>query len=395
MMVQTCKRLLRQHTGELFFFAAWLIFLYDRYAKILYRHKVPHQGQLRQLIYVLLAAKVVCDLLRDRKVHWKDFAAIAVAALGFVVAGTSDVGPWGLFIPVLLVLSARNLNLRHVYLVTLGISMAFLGYTFLNIVLGRMEDVVYVTNGGARVRHYLGFYSNYIASYLIEFGTVFYFALRRRFTWAEAAVWLAANGAVYCFTQSRCPFYTSVLLCVGGYFFCRSKKPMAESRFCRWVLPYSSLLCGAAATLGVVFYNGENAVMEKVNRLLTQRLRLGHEAMAAVKPNLFGQAIEWHTGEDIWNTPEYFYADISYVKYLLMYGIVFMVLLHIGLILANRRLIQENDRSMLVGVLLLLVISMSDSMLTSLYVQPVIMVTAMAFDPKTQWSLLPVKKLKT
>ena len=215
-MLQTCKRLIREHTGELCFLCAWLIFLYDRYARILYRHKVPHQGQLRQLIYVLLAAKVICDLLRDRKLHWRDGAAVAFAVLGLVVSNTSGVGPWGLFIPVLLVLSARNLNLRHVFFVTLGVSMAFLAYTLLNIYLGRMEDVVYVTNGGARVRHYLGFYSNYIASYLIEFAAVFYFALRRRFTWAEAAVWLAANGAVYYFTQSRCPFYTSILLCVGG-----------------------------------------------------------------------------------------------------------------------------------------------------------------------------------
>lgn len=391
-MLQTCKRLIREHGGELCFFCAWLIFLYDRYARILYRHKVPHQGQLRQLIYVLLAAKVICDLLRDRKLQWRDGAAAAFGVLGLVVSNTSGVGPWGLFIPVLLVLSARNLNLRHVFCVTLGVSMAFLAYTLFSIYIGRMEDIVYVTNGGTRVRHYLGFYSNYIASYLIEFAAVFYFALRRRFTWVEAAVWLAANGAVYFFTQSRCPFFTSILLCVGGYLFCRSKRPMAESRFCRWVLPYASLICGAISVLAVVFYHENNPVLSKINSLLTQRLRLGHEAMAAVKPNLFGQLIEWHTGEDIWGTPEYFYADISYVKYLLMYGIVFMALLHIGFLLASRRFVQENDRSMMVATLLLLVISMSDSMLTSLYVQPVIMVTAMAFDPKTELRLLPVQK---
>lgn len=387
-----CRSFLKQYTGEILFFCAWLIFLYDRYAKILYRHKVPHQGTLRKLIYLLLILKIVADLLRDRGFHWRDGVAVCVTVLGYFVSNISGVGPWGLFIPVALVVSARNINLRHVYLVTLAVSMAFLAYTLVSIKIGRMEDVVMVTQGGKRIRHYLGFYSNYIASYLIEFGTVYYFALRRRPTWAEALVLLAANGAVYHFTQSRCPFYTAVLLCVVGYFFCRSKKPMAECQLYRWVVPYLSLLFNALALVMIALYSPDNALLSKVNKLLTQRLRLGNEALQVVKPTFFGQLIEWHTGEDIWGTAEYFYVDCSYLKYLLMYGIVFMVLLHIGFILASRRLVQENDRSMLVGVVVLLVISVSDSMLTSLYVQPVIMIVAMAFDPATELSLLPVKR---
>lgn len=390
-MMKTCQDFLRRYTGEILFFGAWLIFLYDRYAKILYRHGVPLQGTFRKTIYVLLLAKIVADLLRDKRFYWRDGVAVAVAILGYVAATTSGVGPWGLSIPVFLVLSARNLNLRHIYFVTLGVSMAFLAYTLLSIAVGRMEDVVYVTNGGARVRHYLGFYSNYIASYLVEFATIFYFALRKRPHWGEALAWLVANGVVYYFTQSRCPFYTSVLLCVGGYFFCRSRRELVSVRLWRWVLPYLSVICAVVSIAAIALYQPENALFAKVNQLLTQRLRLGHEALEVVKPNLFGQLIEWHTGEDIWGTSEYFYVDSSYLKYTLMYGVVFMVLLLIGFVLASRRMVQENDRSMLVGVVILLLISMSDSMLTSLYVQPVVMVTAMAFDPKTELSLLPPK----
>ena len=389
-MWNSLKKTVVQYSGELLFYFAWLIFLGDRYIKILYRQPVHHQGYLRRAIYVLLILKVAADLFRDRKIHWRDIAALGLVIFCYIISIRSGVFAWGLFIPGALLASARNIPIRRIYLFTMTVSLGFLLSTMIRIHMGSITDVVLAVPDG-RVRHYFGFYSNYITSYIVEFANIYYYAVRRRPSWPEALVWLAMNGVAFYFTQSRAPFLTAALLCTCGTVFCRRKRPLAESRIACWILPYASLIASAVMLVCIRLYHSEHRVLATINRLMTERLRLGQEAWAVLEPKLFGQIIQWHTEEGLWGTPDYFYSDISYLKYLLMYGIVFMLLLHVGFVIAIRRMIKENDRSLLVGTLILIMIAMSDSMLTTMYVQCVILVTAMVFDPGTELSLLPVK----
>ncbi len=380
-----------QYSGEVLFFGAWLLFLLDRYIKILYRMPVYHQGYWRKTIYVLLLLKVAADLIRDRKIGKRDILALVLAVFFYAISMISGVHAWGMFIPGLLLVSARNIPIRRIYFVTMIASLLFLASTMVRIRLGDITDVVLVVPDG-RTRHYFGFYSNYITSYIIEFATIYYFAIRKRPTWPEALVWLALSGIAYYFTQSRAPFMTSLLLCTCGTVFCRRKRELKESRIARWLFPYVSIFASAVALLCVRLYHPEHPVLSVLNRMMTERLRLGSEAWARLTPKLFGQLVQWQAEEALWGTPDYFYADISYLKYLLMYGIIFMALLHIGFIIAIRRMVKENDRSLLAGVYILLIIAMSDSMLTTMYMQCVIIVTGMALDPATEISILPVRK---
>ncbi len=77
-------------------------------------------------------------------------------------------------------------------------------------------------------------------------------------------------------------------------------------------------------TLLTLAYSPNNALLEKINLTITERLRLGKAAFSSIGLSLFGSDVRWIGKTDYLSNPslEYNFVDCSYLHLLFKFGIV-------------------------------------------------------------------------
>lgn len=107
------------------------------------------------------------------------------------------------------------------------------------------------------------------------------------------------------------------------------------------------------AVFGSYFYTDHNLFLKKMNDLSSGRLVLGHNAFQRYNPNLFGRSITEYSNAGVEGhkyasgvgqlSHNYFYIDSSYLRMLLLWGVVFFVIVIICLTaIAVKSTLQKN-----------------------------------------------------
>lgn len=113
---------------------------------------------------------------------------------------------------------------------------------------------------------------------------------------------------------------------------------------------------------GSYFYNSNNYFLKRLNDLSSGRLMLGHDAFQRYKPNLFGRSITEHSyagvnGNRYANgigqiSHDYFYIDSSYLRMLLLWGVIAFVIIIACLTLVA--LISTINRTYVLSAIILI-----------------------------------------
>ena len=113
---------------------------------------------------------------------------------------------------------------------------------------------------------------------------------------------------------------------------------------------------------GSYFYNNDNYFLKKLNDISSGRLALGYTAFQRYKPNLFGRSITEFSNAGIQGhryangieqiSHEYFYIDSSYLRMLLLWGIIAFIIIVICLTLVA--LISTIRRTYVLSAIILI-----------------------------------------
>ena len=307
---------------------------------------------LRKIAYLLLVIRFFYKKAYTRR----DIFGIFLIAFSCFLASHSVYNKQ--IIPVaIFVCFAGDVKFDKILKLTLSIQTIIMVVTIFASQMGMIEDVIWYE--GSRVRHSLGYeYCGYPA-HLLFFMTMMWVCIRKKVYFCDTVLLLAANYVMYFFTDSRTDFYLAVLFLVGVFFWTRDFHAKAINYFRNFVTKFCFLILASGSILVHMFYQPAHEGMQRLNQILNGRLQLGYDAISQYGFSLFGEKIRWFGQGSLKADPTrvYNYVGCSFLKELLSYGLIFLIILGAGYYFLGKRIAKEKDHMLSWAVLMSLVYS--------------------------------------
>jgi len=293
------------------------------------------------LDFLLLSAKLAADFSQNLI----SFEKVRIIVLGLAIAiiilifskSSSYVFIW------MMICAAHNINFRKI---ALAVSLTML-ITELSIfslcALGILKNTKQTGGSETIIRYAYGMgFKHYWEAAHLTFNTVvvYLYAREEHITWFELVALAILEFVVYTFTTTRNPFAVGMITLV----ICALLKlspwlreyRKAYGVVARWIHP----ICAAFIVLLSAKCDLESESIQKFNKLLTGRLRLGQSAIKQYGIKPFGQHIVWSLGG---SDGPYNIVDSSYLCVLLEFGLVFLLLLLIMFYVIGRYSSRHRD----------------------------------------------------
>lgn len=255
-----------------------------------------------------------------------------------------------------LVYSARTIDLRKIFAVTLGIEVAMMLITITAACSGQIENELWALEGNQRFRYALGYTYCTYPSHILFFTTMLYICVRQRISLVEAVCLSALNYGMYRLTDTRTDLLLAIPMIWIACLWCRRKGTVKKNVMSSICIQYSFMIAYFVSLFGQYFYQEENRIFGKLNQILNGRLHFGFEAIHKYGIDLFGEYVKWVGQGTLKSKPGsvYDYVDNSFLQLTINYGVIFMVLLMILFSIAAGWAMQKGNRALclaLIGVI--------------------------------------------
>ncbi|MBO6015484.1 MAG: hypothetical protein J6P60_02720 [Lachnospiraceae bacterium] len=363
--------------SEFLFFAAYVLWLTFAAIKLTYFKEMFAFSDINEKIGNVALVILLLKFVVDDRYDWRGITGVLVTAVVYYISVHANAP--GIWIPVCFVFGARNINYRDILkatmIVQLGVMAATVTCSLIGIIPNELWDEV------TRQRYSLGYTFCTYGSHISLFLTLIYLSLRRKINLWEMAFWLCWNGVWYRVTQTR----TDLLLCVPFVLLCYLVGKLHLAFHSRKIAQSLYMIIGpliaSAAVAAQWFFDERIPEMRKINIALNSRLKLGHDAITEYGLRAFGQYIRWVGRGSIKHHPDwiYNYVDSSYLKYLLHYGVVFFILLMIGIVLMGKWVADSQNPGLQIAFVVWLLYGAIDAELFELGFQPFMLFLGYAF----------------
>ncbi len=320
------------------------------------------EGLLRILMCIVVLLKMTVPETRGLR-RWLWYAAVFVA---FRLSWTHT-GYGFLLDTALLALGAAGIPYKKILKVSFWTGLVILLAAMLGSSSGCIPDLVYLDDG--MFKHSFGtVYSTDFAAhvtYLFLTGWVIYGG-RAAGMYALSALGLCAF--VYRYSGAKCSTVVLLLSAVGVLYVPLTGRyrgiPSVAGMLVRridHVLIYAVPLCALVMVLLTVCYSPDTDVMVQADQLLSNRLRLGREAMDRYGVTLFGTPFpqQGFGGTAAWSWAlEYNFIDCSYVLVLVRYGLVSLLAVCVNSVYMGKKALECGNRRLLLAAALVAVHSM-------------------------------------
>lgn len=353
----------------------------------------------KTVLYEYDITNIICDVMRygisfpivlitffaDKKITYRIFLTslfvMLIVSLNIFFAKEKS-----LILIVLYIIAGRNIELEQI------IKAAFITITFAFLVtvslsmLGILENTIYIQQGGMRIRNSLGFkYSSYSANFLLHLTCMYIYLKKDKFSILHGIIIFIASGLIYYLTDTNFAFVCTILALLSTLVInhCNWFKRL-DSLF--WLLEKN--ICWISALLSVIvtmMYMFNNPMLEKLNILLNQRLRLGCEAIYKYGLHLLGNYFELIGTVEILNDNSltYNYIDSSYVQILLRYGVIFFALLICIISRFCKDIYKVREYYLAIAIIIILLHSMLEPQLLDIVYNPFIFVLGFILKTNT------------
>ncbi|KRL98486.1 hypothetical protein [Liquorilactobacillus satsumensis] len=266
----------------------------------------------------------------------------------------------------LFILGAKDVRFERIiktFLVTIG---SFLLVTIAASLLGVIDNLTYGRYMEATIRYALGtIYPTDLAAR--AFYLLLAYAMLRRFHFklVEYVSCLAITIFIYAVTDTRLDFYLMLLILLIALFY----------KYVVRLLEYLGSKLTAVILALFVFINiflaytfiPNNRFFEIANKVLSGRLTYGHLAFQNYNIPFFGQYVYQMGNGGVHKTPfQYFYIDSSFIRVLMMEGLLTFLALVGLLLLINHRFFKAHAYSLVIGMTLMILSSVIDQHLLEL-----------------------------
>lgn len=363
-------------------YAMWITItlLKYTYIKDLFPARFPINDVLEYIkwpIYVLLALK----FWDDGVYRFRNFVGLAIVFFyGYIEYSVQD-KTVQLFMFCIFVYSASGVDFDDILKVTLIIEVLIFAATIGLSCRGVIPNNIW--DEGGRHRYDLGFMYCTFGSHLMLFITMVYSCIRKKITFMETVVLAAVSFLLYFYNNTRIDLCIVISFLLFFYVWTHFSDKIRKNFAAKIIFQYSGVIIALISIVAQTFYNSDIVLYSQINGLLSNRLYFGEKAIQEYGFTMFGQHIQWIGQGSIKKNPMlvYNYVDCSFLKYMLNFGIVFLVLLLIGLVYIGKKAIDNADKALCVSLLFLYVFAMVEAELCVLAFHPFLLKIGELLNP--------------
>ncbi|MFQ9706986.1 MAG: polymerase [Limosilactobacillus pontis] len=228
------------------------------------------------------------------------------------------------------ILAARNVAFDEIVKRYFYVVLVLLVLVVFFSLLGVIKDLVFVVHGRA-VRYSLGIiYPTDLAAHILYLLLAHAYLNFSKLNWRYYCGYLVIAYLVKMITDARLSVLCIVLM-IPILMSAKLAQKNKDSLSYHLLITYWMYIPLLAFTIfaGTYFFDAQNKIYFKIDRLLSGRLGYGHLAMDLYSVTLWGQKIVEHglggsSGLQIFhrNNAGYFFIDSSYLRLIMIYGIV-------------------------------------------------------------------------
>lgn len=282
-------------------------------------------------VMALLALREAIYCLAIRRYDFRDLIGLLILALFAYIANRNESAT--VAAGYLLIFAARDMDYKKIFRYAIVTTIAGI----LVIYYASMQG--FITYGtwmeGTTVRHAFGFiYPLVIPAYLLNIGMMTFAVREEKIAWWQIVVLLIFTVLTYRWCKADLSSGLMTVLLVA-MLVVRTHPEIINSdhpfwrytdRLAVWIFPLAILVSVVLAH----FYNYDNSWMRLLNETTRGRLSLPHAALQKYGVKLWGQQM-WFVGAGLDNfgneiSGAYDYVDNVYINLLIRYGIVFVVI---------------------------------------------------------------------
>ncbi len=259
---------------------------------------------------------------------------------------------------LLCIVCADKIHFRALIRRFIKIEVVLTLLTILSSLLGIIENYTYVRSATGSIRQAMGFvYPTNFAAHIFFLACAMVYYFYGRLKAVHGLAFFATAGILYRLTDGRLDCIMIIGVFVLGYWTqCRQKK---HSRpWPAWPLCLSVPVCAAVALAATLLYDCSSSLWKLINSLFSSRLSIAQRLWSNNTITVFGQYIAQKGNGKGGLTGEYTYIDISFMRILLMYGVLMFVFLLLYSVLMSARCINRGNYILPVIFLLIGVNSM-------------------------------------
>jgi hypothetical protein len=225
---------------------------------------------------------------------------------------------------VVFIICARDIDFEKVVKLTIVVSSILLAVivfsSFAGIIQNHFDSYV------ARPRHWVGFrYASFGPTLLFNISALVVYIRQEKLGKLELLILVPANVAMFIMTNSRLPFYLTILVLVFAYLSEYRTIPADKLKPLWMLMVISPLIFGSICVWAGYHYDPSVAKWASLNATLSGRLRLEYTSLTTRGVKWWPRAFPMTTDGGVFN-PGYNFIDSLYILVLQEYGIIFSVL---------------------------------------------------------------------
>ena len=316
--------------------------------------------KLSMLAIALVVAKIFVYDAKNIKVFF--IYLIASFFLVVIWRTTHDVKFFSLSI---FELGAKNVNFRKVIYLYFLIGLTFLIFTIGSSLFGIIKNLVYFRGTTNITRQSLGIiYPTDFAAHVLFLVLAYLYLRFEKLNFWDYLLVLISAIVLIAVSDARLSAYALILAIPIFYFGNRANHGNFVSTIIAsfyWTVP---IIAAYTMSFLTIFYNSSNSIMLKINHLLSDRLKFGSKAYDRYGVSILGQHVQEHgwgglngqTLADKSLVDKYFFIDSSFMRLLIIYGLLMTLIVVLVMTIISWRSIQTSSYA-LASVLVLVTLS--------------------------------------
>ncbi|MEK1395781.1 polymerase [Limosilactobacillus fermentum] len=356
-------------------------------------------SELRLITYLVIPLLIFKIYVMD---EWQVSGKLVITALlvASIISWRTAQYP-ELMVTMAFVLGARGVDFKQVARWYLYLSVTLLLVIAATSLVNIVPNLVYVSNLRPN-RYGLGMaYTTFVASHLFFSALAYCYVRFGKLKWFDYIGIAVVATIAMVYTDTRLDFYAMLLMIPVMWV---TQRAAEEKRFSRMIASFWWMAMPVLAVITITaayFFDDSNHIYRKFNELLSGRLSLSRKAFRLYDPNLIGRFIHEKSfggvkGKTFANqnqnglSADYFYIDSSFVRMLLLWGLIIFVLFIV--IMTFIAIVSTVQKEYALSAIVMLVAI--NSMVEPHAVQLIYNVFILASIPQLEWVLKNIRGKK-
>lgn len=290
--------------------------------------------------------------------------AVNLIILSLLVITWRTSGEFILFPLGIFILGARDVDFRRIIYFYLILGTILLSFVFFSSLVGLTKNLIFHRDNIQTIRQAFGIiYPTDFAAHVLYLALAYCYLNFKKLSWRSYAVFIILAYLLIRYCDARLSAYSLILVIPVMMIGQRAQKGYKVSKSIAifyWTLP---ILAAYLTALLSYLYTPHNAILEKLNSVLSGRLYYNWLAFKRYGVLLFGQhvhenglgAVDGIKNLSV-NSANYFYIDSAFIRLLVIYGAVIAVLMIIAMTVIAWRSIRKANFA-LASVIVIITIS--------------------------------------